>query len=211
MPAATESYLEQQGADLLTAHFAPETIKQLGDHADEAVAALARHLRETSAGKAGVPYRRIHVIINLAAGKDEPILNTLNDVFGPYGIDWDVSITQGYGDATDLAHRAVESGVDLVVGYGGDGTQHEIANGVMGTGAVMGVLPGGTGNGFASEIGSSQKLRPAVELLCTSRNTRELVVVRLGQSYFIQRLYVGIEPEQQTQPRGQEQVRSRSL
>jgi YegS/Rv2252/BmrU family lipid kinase len=198
IPAATESYLEQRGADLMTAPLSLAEIEQLEDQVDEANAALVRYLRETSAGKTGVPYQRIHIIVNPAAGKDEPILNTLNDVFGPYGIDWDVSITHKYGDATDFARRAAEAGVDLVAGYGGDGTQHEIANGILGKDVVMGVLPGGTGNGFANEIGIPQKLRPAVELLCTSRNTRDLDVVKLGDSYFIQRLYVGIEPEQQT-------------
>ena len=38
--------------------------------------------------------------------------------------------------------------MDLVVGYGGDGTQHEVANAVIGTGTPMGILPGGTGNGL---------------------------------------------------------------
>lgn len=57
-------------------------------------------------------FRRVHVVINPASGKDQPILNTLNDVF----------------------HQ-----------YGGDGTQHELANAVIGTATPMAVLPGGTG------------------------------------------------------------------
>ena len=43
--------------------------------------------------------RKIHVIINPASGQPQPILNTLNDVFHPAGIDWEVSITQKSGDA----------------------------------------------------------------------------------------------------------------
>lgn len=145
-----------------------------------------------------IPYKKIHVVVNPAAGKDEPILNVLNDVFRQYGVDWSVTITKKYGDATEQARQAAENGADLVAGYGGDGTQHEIANGILGTNAVMGVLPGGTGNGFATELGTPKELKPAVELLCTSRNLRHIDVVRLGDSYFVQRLYVGIEPEEQT-------------
>ena len=144
------------------------------------------------------PYQKIHVVINPASGKNEPILNTLNDVFSKYKIDWSISVTHKYGDATEFARQAVADGADLVAGYGGDGTQHEIANGLIGTDAVMGVLPGGTGNGFCTELALPKDLQPAVELLCTSTNLRHVDVVQMGDSYFVQRLYVGIEPEQQT-------------
>jgi YegS/Rv2252/BmrU family lipid kinase len=145
------------------------------------------------------PYQRIHIVINPAAGKDEPILNTLNDVFSQHGIDWRISLTRKYGDATRFARQAAESGnFDLIVGYGGDGTQHEIANGVMGTNVPMGVLPGGTGNGFCTELGIPNQLRPAVELLCVNNHLRQIDIAQIGDDYFIQRLFTGIEPEAQT-------------
>jgi diacylglycerol kinase (ATP) len=145
-----------------------------------------------------VPYRRVHIVINPASGHDEPILNVLNRVFGKYGVEWSVSVTQQYGDATKQAKTAIADGVELVAGYGGDGTQHEIANAVIGTKAVMGILPGGTGNGFAREMGIPNELESAVELLCTSHNRRAIDVGKVGDHHFIQRLYVGIEPEEQT-------------
>ena len=145
------------------------------------------------------PYKKIHIVINPASGKDEPVLNVLNDVFHQYeDIDWTISITKKYGDATEQAREAAQNGAELVAGYGGDGTQHEIANGILGTDAVMAVLPGGTGNGFATELSTPKELRPAVELMCTSRKIRNIDVVKMGDSYFVQRLYVGIEPEEQT-------------
>jgi len=145
-----------------------------------------------------IPYENIHVVINPASGKDEPILNAINDVFHQYGVDWSISVTKKFGDATEFARQAAQEGADLVAGYGGDGTQHEIANGILGTKAIMGVLPGGTGNGFATELGTPKELRPALELLCTNSKVRKLDVVQIGDNYFIQRLYVGIEPEEQT-------------
>jgi diacylglycerol kinase (ATP) len=144
------------------------------------------------------PYPKVHVIINPASGPNRPILNTLNDVFRKHGVDWDVSITKRYGDATHQAKDAIARGVDLVVGYGGDGTQHELANAVIDTGMPMGILPGGTGNGFAREIGIPKDLREAVELLCTSSIVRKVDAVRVGEEYFIQRLYAGVPPEAQT-------------
>ena len=81
-----------------------------------------------------LPYPKVHVIINPAAGQDEPILNVLNDVFHPAGVAWEISLTHKSGDATRLAAEAAAAGVDLVAAYGGDGTQMEVANGLLGTG-----------------------------------------------------------------------------
>ena len=143
--------------------------------------------------------KSIHVVINPAAGKDEPILNVINDIFHKYGAKWSVSVTQKYGEATEFARAAAADGFDIVAGYGGDGTQHEIANGILGTGAVMGVLPGGTGNNFSKELDLPQTLRSAVELLCTGHKVRDIDVVQIDdKECFILRLYVGVEPEQQT-------------
>jgi diacylglycerol kinase (ATP) len=144
------------------------------------------------------PYPRIHVVINPASGPNRPILNTLNDVFRKHGVDWDVSITKRYGDAARQARDAIARGVDLVAGYGGDGTQHELANAVIGTGMPMGILPGGTGNGFAREIGIPKELREAAALLCTSHNVRKVDAARVRDECFIQRLYAGVPPEAQT-------------
>jgi predicted polyphosphate/ATP-dependent NAD kinase len=95
------------------------------------------------------PYKKIHVVINPASGKAEPVLHTLNESFHEHDIDWECSITHKYGDATEQATAAIAGGADLIAGYGGDGTQHEIANAVLtmaeksGRSVPMGVLPGG--------------------------------------------------------------------
>jgi diacylglycerol kinase (ATP) len=142
--------------------------------------------------------RKIYVVINPAAGKDEPMLNICNDVFHEHNIEWEAGITHKYGDARRLAQLAAEAGYDLIAGYGGDGTQHEIANALIGRNVLMGILPGGTGNGFCRELGLPHELKPALEIICTSENVHQVDVVRLGDEHFIQRLYVGIEPEEQT-------------
>ncbi len=143
------------------------------------------------------PYKHIHVIINPAAGKGEPVLKYLADVCREHEVEWDISITRKYGDATEQAREALARGIDLVVGCGGDGTQHEIANAIMGAGKPLGILPGGTGNGYATEMGIPRDFRKAVEVLCTSPNVRNVDIMQVGDQYSIQRIYAGIEPEQQ--------------
>ena len=49
-----------------------------------------------------------------------------------HNIKWEALVTHGTGDATKLAGQAVESGYDLIVSYGGDGTLMEVVNGLMG-------------------------------------------------------------------------------
>ncbi|NCF67357.1 MAG: YegS/Rv2252/BmrU family lipid kinase [Chloroflexi bacterium] len=192
--------LKEMGAEIFEAIIPPETSGQLDENAEAAYATMLEALAQKTGGQAkmDVPYRRIHVVLNPVSGKDQPILNVLNRVFYRYGIDWEISITKKYGDATRFARQAAEAGFDLVAGYGGDGTQHEIANGVMGTGVPMGVLPGGTGNGFGNELGVPKVLEPAVELLCTSHNQRKIDIAQVEEGYFVQRLFTGIEPDEQT-------------
>ena len=49
----------------------------------------------------------------------------------------------------------------------------------------MGILPGGTGNGFATELGIPADYRKAVEVVCTSKNLRRVDAMRIGDGYGI--------------------------
>jgi diacylglycerol kinase (ATP) len=142
-----------------------------------------------------LPYQKVHVVINPAAGQDEPILNVLNHVFHPTGIDWEVSLTHKSGDATHFAAEAAASGVDLVAAYGGDGTQMEVANGLLGTGVPQAILPGGTGNAMAHDLGISLKLQEATELIVTSAKRRAIDLAKIGDQYFMLRAYAGLSAD----------------
>ena len=63
-------------------------------------------------------------------------------MFDSAGIRWNISITQKGVEAPRQARKAAESGVDLVAAYGGDGTQMEVGNGLLGTGVPQAILPG---------------------------------------------------------------------
>jgi len=143
-----------------------------------------------------LPYPKVHVVINPAAGKDEPIMNVLNDVFHPAGVDWDISITHKSGDGTRLAAEAAASGVDLVAAYGGDGTQMEIANGLLGTGVPQAILPGGTGNAMAHDLGISLNLREAAELIVTSPKRCAVDLAKKGDTVFMLRAYAGFSADE---------------
>ncbi len=74
------------------------------------------------------------------------------------------------GEAAELAFQAVRRGAKVVIAAGGDGTVSEIANGLLGTDAALGVLPVGTANSWALQMGI-----PALNPLVPGRNVVKLV------------------------------------
>lgn len=75
------------------------------------------------------------------------------------------------GEAVELAQRAGEAGCDGVVAIGGDGTVHEVANGLLAIPAAqrppLGVIPAGSGNDFAFALGIDKDQQRNAALLAT--------------------------------------------
>jgi YegS/Rv2252/BmrU family lipid kinase len=110
--------------------------------------------------------KRIHVIINPAAGQNVPVLSILNDVFQTANIDWDISITKKAGDGEKLTRQIRNAPHLSAIGvYGGDGTIAEVAHALRGTEIPLGILPGGTANVLALELGIPVDLTQAAKLL----------------------------------------------
>jgi diacylglycerol kinase (ATP) len=98
-----------------------------------------------------------HVIVNPAAGRGaarraEPVVAR---AFRAQGWAVDLVRTEGPGHGQELAAQAVRQGARHVVAVGGDGTVHEVANGLLqgDSDAALGVVPIGSGNDFAKIIG----------------------------------------------------------
>ena len=78
----------------------------------------------------------------------------------------DVFLTEGTGHAIEISSGLRDSDYDLIVAVGGDGTVHEVANGIRGSSKRMGIIPMGNGDDFARAIGIPLKdLHGAVRLL----------------------------------------------
>jgi YegS/Rv2252/BmrU family lipid kinase len=69
----------------------------------------------------------------------------------------DVFLTESRGHARDLAAAAVKRGARIVVAWGGDGTVNEVATSLVGTATALGVVPSGSGNGLARELGVARR------------------------------------------------------
>ena len=108
----------------------------------------------------------------------------------------EVERTDGPGHGAELAARAAAGGATRVVAVGGDGTVHEVANGLLrqGGAAALGVVPIGSGNDFAKLVGvyRHSPVR-AVRRLVTSQ-TVTFDVGRAGAEYFVNSMGVGFGP-----------------
>jgi YegS/Rv2252/BmrU family lipid kinase len=74
-------------------------------------------------------------------------------VLAARGVQGTVRLTEGPGHALELARAAVAARTAVVCAWGGDGTVNEVARALAGTGTALGVVPAGSGNGLARELG----------------------------------------------------------
>jgi len=84
---------------------------------------------------------------------------------------WDATVvaTERPRHATELARRAVDEGCAMVVAIGGDGTMNEVATALLGTPAVFGLIPCGSGNGLGRHLGIPRAGRGAFRTLAAGR------------------------------------------
>jgi YegS/Rv2252/BmrU family lipid kinase len=107
--------------------------------------------------------RRIHFIINPIAGvkRKVKVVDELKRYLKPefrYGIDF----TEHAAHATELTKEAVLQGAEAVIAVGGDGTINEVAKALVGSEVNLGVIPMGSGNGFARHMEIPLKAQEAI-------------------------------------------------
>ena len=139
------------------------------------------------------------LLVNPAAGggkggKAEPhALAAARKAWG----DVEVIRTTKAGDAVDIGRQAADQGLERIIVVGGDGTIHEVANGLLGTGIEslpqLGVVPIGTGNDFARLTGT-HSLSPLEAVRRLAGGVDELFDVGLAWGeYFVNTLGLGFD------------------
>ena len=79
-----------------------------------------------------------------------------------------VVVTEYAGHATQLAQQFALQDYYAVVAVGGDGTINEVASGLIGSQTALGIVPNGSGNGFARHLDISTRMNRAIEMLNSS-------------------------------------------
>src|SRR5665213_1862239 len=147
-------------------------------------------------------------ILNGTAGSDtaSAVRDRLIALFGHYGVRANIEVAKTGSETAILAKRAVGDGVTIVVAAGGDGTVNGVASVLLNTDAVLGVIPLGTLNHFAKDLGIPLGLEEAVANLVTGR-TIKVDVGEVNGRPFLNNSSLGLYPSlvrqrEETQKRG---------
>lgn len=114
------------------------------------------------------------------------------------GVEYDLVLTERPGHGIELAAQAARDGFNPVIAAGGDSTNNEVANGLLqaagegGSPTVFGILPMGTANDLAANLGVPTDLGEAARLIAAG-HTRPLDVGQVNGRYFLNNSAFGLE------------------
>jgi len=135
---------------------------------------------------------KVLVILNPAARGDRA--RSLKQRIESLSLRAVIRTTHAAGDAEALAERGVEQGFETIVAAGGDGTVNEVVNGIGESGVALGILPVGTMNVFALELGLPNNLEEAWQVIEHGAD-REIDLPVGNGEYFVQLGGVGLDAE----------------
>jgi len=112
--------------------------------------------------------KKFHIISNPVAGKTKAKnnLELIENVFSRNGVSFQTHLSQGEKDATRIVRELTQAGETDVIAHGGDGTLHEVLNGIADpANCRLGLIPSGTGNDFAEKLALPLDPVKATELI----------------------------------------------
>lgn len=111
--------------------------------------------------------QRIRFIVNpfSGAGRKKDLKVLLNKYLNHEKFEYEICQTKAAGHGKKLTAEAIQMDCDIVVAVGGDGTVNEVSSVLIGTKKVLGIIPAGSGNGFATHLGISRDTKKAIEYL----------------------------------------------
>lgn len=142
-------------------------------------------------------FRKIFLVINKFAGhrkKYSTAVYQVVSVLQKYGCEVEYSYTNHPGHASELALIAANKGFELVVAVGGDGTVNEVARGLIGSQIPLGIIPMGSGNGLARDLGISMNIKKSARLLVEGK-IKQIDVCRLNSQRFLCTSGIGFDAQ----------------
>lgn len=120
-----------------------------------------------------MPSRTVDVIINPVSGGGRSLRHQdeIRSVLGTHRIEVVLHATKAPGQGREIAARLADDGAETIVAAGGDGSIHDVANGILASARkpAFGVLPLGTGNDFAKVVPGARDLPSALRTLAKPR------------------------------------------
>ena len=132
--------------------------------------------------------RKVRVLVNPRSGLGtsfDSFWGIIEEQFGRPGADVSYQFSNDVDDGRRKAARAVREGVDSILVAGGDGMVNSIGSVLVGTSVSLGVIPTGSGNGFARHFGSPLDVAGAVKALARARRKAIDVGTVNGRPFFV--------------------------
>lgn len=134
------------------------------------------------------------VVLNPAAGQQDyaAVRRVLGCRFEAARIQYEIHETSAGDRPGEIVRARLRDGFDLAVAAGGDGTVSAVIDGLVGSSAQLGIVPIGTGNLIARELGIPEEIDAAVALIAGSPGQRRIDAMRIGERVFALNVSVGV-------------------
>ena len=164
-----------------------------------------------------MPVERVVVLVNGRAGsvggEPQAMVDRLADAFAATGVEAEIQVIEPDELATTIGSVWAVKRPDAIIVAGGDGTINSAANAIAGTDVVLGVLPLGTFNHFAQDLGLPNDVEGAVTALADGE-VRSVDVAEVNGRVFVNNSVLGVYPamvavrEKTTEQRGWGKIRA---
>jgi YegS/Rv2252/BmrU family lipid kinase len=138
---------------------------------------------------------RVFVVLNPVAGRSTAgdVRQALGRHFAAGTWQQEIYETTGQERVAEIVRGALVRGADLVVAAGGDGTVSDVAEALVHTDVPLGILPAGTANILARELGIPIDLDGACALLAGEHAATSIDAMQIGENYFVLHIGIGID------------------
>jgi YegS/Rv2252/BmrU family lipid kinase len=136
------------------------------------------------------------VVVNAhsGTGNGEEYRDHLIELFRRHGVNAEVKLAQDGPETERFTNEAAAGSAQLVVAGGGDGTINALVNAIAGQEKTLGVLPLGTFNHFAKDLGLPLELEAAVEVVCTG-TVQQVDFAEVNGHAFVNNSGIGLYPQ----------------
>jgi YegS/Rv2252/BmrU family lipid kinase len=136
----------------------------------------------------------VFLLINPFAGSSEPdrVLRAVHTTLDSAGWAYKICRASEWRATRDAVEAAIRQGFQLCVAVGGDGTVSRVASGLVNSGIPLAIVPTGTGNVLARDLGIPATLEGALHLLCDTHRTQTIDAMAIGKRLLFIAVGVGV-------------------
>jgi diacylglycerol kinase (ATP) len=137
---------------------------------------------------------KYYFIVNKRSGngKGLKIWRKIEKLLQESQINYQVHFTERPKHAVEIAKEVSSEICNVVVAIGGDGTIHEVANGLIDSNIPLGVIPAGSGNDFARALDIPMDYKKALERILMGKQ-RKIDIGRIGKDYYVSVAGIGFD------------------